>query len=95
MHARTIDRSKGSGGRMRSSPRQVRAVNAAFDDPNLIADAGLIPAVALAEQTGLPDVVADQMAMSMRLSQPDVEVIPPERPAAHQQWIDPIHAVRA
>jgi hypothetical protein len=30
------------------------AVDATFDDPNLIADAGLVPVLALAEQIGLP-----------------------------------------
>jgi hypothetical protein len=30
------------------------AVDVAFDDPNLIADAGLVPVVALAEQISLP-----------------------------------------
>ena len=29
-------------------------VDVAFDDPNLISDAGLVPVVALAEQVGLP-----------------------------------------
>jgi hypothetical protein len=35
-----------------------------FDDPNLIADAGLVPVVALAEQIGLPDLVAERVAIS-------------------------------
>ncbi len=35
------------------------AVDIAFDDPNLIADAGLVSVVALAEQVGLPELVAE------------------------------------
>ncbi|MFF4392846.1 hypothetical protein OG365_01275 [Streptomyces sp. NBC_00853] len=33
-------------------------VSALFDEPNLIADAGLLPLVALAERVGLPDLAA-------------------------------------
>lgn len=36
------------------------AVDVAFDDPNLIADGGL---VALAEQVGLPELVAEHLAI--------------------------------
>ncbi len=32
-----------------------------FDDPNLIADAGLVPVVALAEKIGLPGLVTDRV----------------------------------
>jgi hypothetical protein len=39
------------------------AVDVAFDDPNLIADAGLVPVVALAEQIGLPELVAEHVAI--------------------------------
>jgi Transposase DDE domain group 1 len=39
------------------------AVDVAFDDPNLIADAGLVPVMALAEQIGLPDLVAEHVAI--------------------------------
>jgi hypothetical protein len=35
------------------------AVDVAFDEPNLIADAGLVPVVALAERIGLPELVAE------------------------------------
>jgi hypothetical protein len=35
------------------------AVDVAFDDPNLIADAGLVPVLALAEQIGLAQLVED------------------------------------
>jgi hypothetical protein len=38
-------------------------VDIAFDDPNLIADAGLVPAVALAEQIGLPELVSEHVAI--------------------------------
>ncbi len=39
-------------------------VDVAFDEPNLIADAGLVPVVALAEQISLPDLVAEQVAIT-------------------------------
>ena len=32
------------------------SVDVAFDEPNLIGDAGLVPVVALAEQVGLPEL---------------------------------------
>jgi hypothetical protein len=41
----------------------ARAVDVAFDDPNLIADAGLVPVVSLAEQVGVPQLVADHLAI--------------------------------
>ena len=41
----------------------ARAVDVAFDDPNLIADAGLVPVVALAEQVGVPQLVLDHLAI--------------------------------
>jgi hypothetical protein len=37
------------------------AVDIAFDEPNLVADAGLMPVVALAEQVGLPELVTEQL----------------------------------
>jgi hypothetical protein len=39
------------------------AVDVAFDDPNLIADSGLVPVVALAEQVGLPQLILDRLAI--------------------------------
>jgi hypothetical protein len=36
-------------------------VDVAFDDPNLVADAGLVPVVALAEQVGLPELVTEHV----------------------------------
>lgn len=39
------------------------AVDVAFDDRNLIADAGLVPVVALAEQIGLPELVAEHVVI--------------------------------
>ncbi|WP_338897816.1 hypothetical protein WBG99_21305 [Streptomyces sp. TG1A-60] len=44
---------------MQSSHAAV-LVSAHFDEPNLIADAGLLPLVALAERVGLPEL-ADQV----------------------------------
>ena len=46
------------------SSHAATAVDAAFDDPNLIADAGLVPVVALAEQVGLPDLVTEHVTLS-------------------------------
>ena len=40
------------------------SVDVAFDDPNLIADAGLVPVVALAEQVDLPGLVAEHVAIT-------------------------------
>ncbi|WP_033222939.1 IS1380 family transposase [Kitasatospora phosalacinea] len=37
------------------------AVSAVFDEPNLVADAGLVPLVHLAERLGLPGLVADRV----------------------------------
>jgi hypothetical protein len=38
-------------------------VGVVFDDPNLIADAGLVPLVVLAEWIGLPGLVAGRLAV--------------------------------
>jgi Transposase DDE domain group 1 len=40
-----------------------RMVDARFDDPNLVADAGLVPLIALAEQAGLPELVLEHLAI--------------------------------
>jgi Transposase DDE domain group 1 len=45
------------------SSHAAGAVDVVFDDPNLVADAGLVPVVALAEQIGLPDLVAEHVAI--------------------------------
>ncbi|GAA2989577.1 hypothetical protein GCM10010519_24190 [Streptomyces lactacystinicus] len=45
---------------VRSSPA-FSAVSVVFDEPNLIADAGLVPLVRLAEQFGLPALVEDRL----------------------------------
>ena len=41
----------------------AKKVDVAFDDPDLISDAGLVPVIALAEQVGLPDLVLDHLAI--------------------------------
>jgi hypothetical protein len=41
------------------SSHAAGAVDIVFDDPNLIADGGLVPVLALAEQVGLPELVAE------------------------------------
>ena len=45
------------------SSHAASVVDIAFDDPNLIADAGLVLTVALAEQVGLPELVAEHVAI--------------------------------
>ncbi len=40
------------------------AVDVAFDDPNLVADAGLVPVIALAEQVDLPALVAEHVVLT-------------------------------
>jgi hypothetical protein len=46
------------------SSHTATAVNVVFDDPNLIADAGLVPVVALAEQIGLPEMVTGHVTIN-------------------------------
>jgi DDE family transposase len=46
------------------SSHAASAVDVVFDDPNLIADAGLIPVVALAEQVGLPELVTEMVRIT-------------------------------
>jgi hypothetical protein len=45
------------------SSHAAGVVDVVFDDPNLIADAGLVPVVALAEQVGLSELVAEHVAI--------------------------------
>ena len=46
------------------SSHAATAVDIAFDDPNLIADAGLVSVVALAEQIGLPELVTEHATIT-------------------------------
>lgn len=46
------------------SSHAATAVDIAFDDPNLIADAGLVSVVALAEQIGLPELVTEHVTIT-------------------------------
>ncbi|MGH3906795.1 MAG: IS1380 family transposase [Pseudonocardiaceae bacterium] len=46
------------------SSHAVAGVDVAFDEPNLIADSGLVPVVALAEQVGLPGLVAEHVTIA-------------------------------
>jgi hypothetical protein len=48
---------------MRSS-HAASAVDVVFDDPNLIADGGLVSVVALAEQVGLPELVSELVTIN-------------------------------
>jgi hypothetical protein len=41
----------------------ARMVDVAFDEPNLIADSGLVPVIALAEQVGLPELVGEHVSI--------------------------------
>jgi hypothetical protein len=45
------------------SSHTATAVDVVFDDPNLIADAGLVPVVALAERIGLPELIAEHVSI--------------------------------
>jgi len=45
------------------SSHAATAVAVAFDDPNLIADAGLVPVIAVAEQVGLPQLIGEHVAI--------------------------------
>jgi hypothetical protein len=46
------------------SSHAASAVCVVFDEPNLVADAGLVPVVALAEQVGLSDLVTDHVMIT-------------------------------
>lgn len=46
------------------SSHAAAAVSAAFDDPNLVARAGLVPVMRLAERCGLARLVADKVKLS-------------------------------
>jgi hypothetical protein len=46
------------------SSHAASAVDIAFDDPNLVADVGLVSVVALAEQVGLPELVVEHVRIS-------------------------------
>ena len=46
------------------SSHAATVVDVAFDDPNLIVDAGLVPVVALAEQVGLPGLIAEHVTIT-------------------------------
>lgn len=48
---------------MMQSSHAAAVVDVAFDDSNLIADAGLVPVIALAEQSGLPELVAQHVSI--------------------------------
>jgi hypothetical protein len=46
------------------SSHAASAVDVVFDDPNLMADGGLVSVVALAEQVGLPELVSELVTIS-------------------------------
>jgi hypothetical protein len=46
------------------SSHAATTVDVVFGDPNLIADAGLVPVLALAEQMGLPDLVDQHLVLT-------------------------------
>jgi hypothetical protein len=61
---------EGTSQPVRGDTREMQSSHAAttvdivFDDPNLIADAGLVPVLALAEQIGLPDLVDQHLVIT-------------------------------
>jgi hypothetical protein len=46
------------------------AVSAAFDEPNLVPDVGLVPLLRLAERVGLPRLLADNPTVHRRADLP-------------------------
>src|SRR6266508_2033010 len=46
------------------SSHAAAKIDIGFDDPNLIADAGLVPVVALAQRVGLPGLVTDRVKIT-------------------------------
>src|SRR6266542_2550832 len=46
------------------SSHDAAKIDIAFDDPNLIADAGLVPVMGLAERVGLPGLVTDRVKIT-------------------------------
>jgi len=46
------------------SSHAAATIDIAFDDPNLIGDAGLVPVVALAEQIGVPELVGEHVTIT-------------------------------
>src|SRR6266545_3309348 len=46
------------------SSHAATVVDVAFNDSNLVADAGLVPVVALAERVGLPDLVTEHVTIT-------------------------------
>ena len=52
------------------SSHAASAVGVVFDDPNLIADAVLVPVVALADQAGLPELVTELEGLRVRPTVP-------------------------
>jgi Transposase DDE domain group 1 len=49
--------------------------NATFDDPNLVSHAGLVPAVRLAENVGLEDLVAEHVQVAAKVgANPEVKI---------------------
>ena len=48
---------------MRVSHR-FTAGSARFDEDNLVSDAGLVPLLGLAEQTGLPEIIAGKVSIT-------------------------------
>jgi hypothetical protein len=45
---------------------RLAKIHAAFDDPNLVSRAGLVPVMALAQRAGLADLVAEHVRLSRR-----------------------------
>ncbi|MDQ1308036.1 MAG: hypothetical protein QG671_3870 [Actinomycetota bacterium] len=67
------------------SSHAATAVDVAFDDPNLIADVGLVPVLALAERIGLPDLIAEHVAIA---SDEDVASLAQATSRLRQVWAE-------
>src|SRR5512135_3792760 len=61
--ASTVTRGAFVHRRTAQSSHAAAAVDVALDDRNLIADAGLVPVLALAGQVGLPQLVVEHLAI--------------------------------
>lgn len=58
------------------SSHAATKIDMVFDDPNLIADAGLVPVVALAERVGLAGLVTDRVRISGAVNSAGLRRVP-------------------
>lgn len=67
------------------------AIGAAFEDPNLIASAGLVPLIALAEATGLADLVSAHVSVPTDKGERRPQDDEPGRGEVRGRGLDPGH----